>query len=165
MTLAALLGGAVWLGAPDGVSRAATAALAAGSVAMVIAGLALRLPVLVAPAAALLGVGYTVARVADGGAVDLHAPLLASGLLLTCELAYWAHELRTTSPDEPGMAPRHVAWLALLGIGAYLTGLAVLALTDLVRVEGVAIEALGAAAAAAVIAGLVLVARAGQRAA
>ena len=72
-------------------------------------------------------------------------------LLLVCELGYWAHELRTTSPDEPGARPRHVAWLALLGIATFVPSVALLALSDLLRVEGIAVEAAGAAAAAGVI--------------
>jgi hypothetical protein len=78
-------------------------------------------------------------------------------LLLVCELGYWAHELRTTSPDEPGARAPHLAWLALLAVAVFLPGVALLTVADLLRVEGIAVEALGAAAVAA-IAGLVLLA-------
>ncbi len=127
------------------------------------AALLLRAPLLVAPAAAALGAAYAVSRAVDGGALDLQAPVVGVALLLVCELGYWAHELRTTSPDEPGARPRHVAWLALLGIATFVPGVALLALSDLLRVEGIAVEAAGAAAAAALIGAMLVLANTGRR--
>ena len=118
-----------------------------------------RAPVLVAPAAAALGAAYAVARAIDGGAPDLQAPLVGVALLITCELAYWAHELRMTAPDEPGARARRLAWLATLGVVSLLPGVALLGLADLVRIEGIAVEAVGTLSAAALVLGLVLVAR------
>jgi hypothetical protein len=143
----------------------AAALVGAAGVAVLAGGLALSRPVLVAPAAALLGAAYATGRVAEGGPADLQAPLVAAALLVTCELAYWSHELRTTSPDEPGALPRRVSWLALLAVGAYLCGVLVLALADLVRLDGIAIEVVGVAAAAVLAGGLVVLARRGQPAA
>ncbi len=140
------------------------AALGAGGVVALGVGLILRTPVLVAPAAALLGGAYALSLAVDGEAPDRQAPLVGVALLLVCELGFWAHELQTTSPDEPGSRSRHVAWLALLAAGALLPGFALLALADLLRFEGIAVEVLGAAAAAAAIAGLIALTRGGRRA-
>jgi hypothetical protein len=85
--------------------------------------------------------------VVDGDRLDRGAPLVGALLLLICELGYWSHELRTTSPDELGARARHVAWLCLLGLGTLVAGVALEIAAELARVEGVAIDAVGAAAA------------------
>jgi hypothetical protein len=156
--LAAAAAAGTALAASDGAAGLAAALIGTPAVLLLAAALVLRAPVLVAPSVALLGAAYAVGRVVDGGAVDLHAPLLGAALLLGCELAYWSHELRTTSPDEPGALHRRVAWLAVLGVCAYLAGLALLALADLVRVEGIAVETLGVLAAAGMVAGAIVLA-------
>jgi hypothetical protein len=109
------------------------------------AGLAL--PALVVPGTALAGAAYAILLAADAGGLDRNAPVVAAALILSCELAYWADELRTTSADEDGARARRVAWLATLTLLALLLGASLLALADLARVEGVAVELLGAAAA------------------
>lgn len=116
-------------------------------------------PGLVAPAAAALGAGYAVVVAADGGPLDLAAPLVAVALLLVCELAYWSHELRVTSPDEPGARALHAAWLALLALCSLVPGAALLVLAGAARVSGVGVEAAGALAAGAAVAAIVLLAR------
>jgi hypothetical protein len=116
-------------------------------------------PALVAPAAAALGAGYAVVVAANGGSLDLAAPLVAVALLLTCELAYWSHELRSTSPDEPGARALHAAWLALLALGSLVPGAALLVLAGVAQVSGIAVEAAGALAAAAAVAAVVTLAR------
>ena len=161
--LAAATAGLVAAGASGSLATGA-AALGSGGVVALGLGLLLRTPVLVAPAAALLGSAYALTLAVDGEAADPQAPLVGVALLLTCELGFWAHELQTTSPDEPGSHSRHVAWLALLAAAALLPGFALLALADLLQVEGIAVEFLGATAAAAGIAGLIVLARGGQRA-
>jgi len=102
---------------------------------------------LVAAPVALVGGAYAAALAIDGSGVDLTAPLVAAGLLLTCELAFWAHELRTTSPDEPGGRSAHAAWLSLLTLGALAVGAGLVTLVDVARTDGIAVELLGAAAA------------------
>jgi hypothetical protein len=155
----ALTAAAVALRADDGVAAAAAAGLGLAGSALVAAGATARRPVLVAPGAGLVGGAYALVTVVDGGPLDLHAPLVGAALLLACELALWAHELRATSPDEPGAAPRRVGWLALLCVGAYLAGVAVLAAADLVRAEGLAIDGIGVLAAGAVVAAIVVLSR------
>jgi len=116
-------------------------------------------PSLVAPAAAALGAGYAVVVAANGGSLDLAAPLVAVALLLVCELAYWSHELRATSPDEPGARALHAAWLALLALGSLVPGAALLVLAGAAQVSGIAVETAGALAAVAAVAAVVMLAR------
>ncbi len=97
----------------------------------------------------MLGAAYALAVVADGGPLDRGAPLTAAGLLLVCELGYWSHELRTTSPDEPGALARHVAWLCILVLGTSAAGVALVVVSELARLEGVAIDVAGGVAAIA----------------
>ena len=106
-----------------------------------------------------MGAAYAIALVADGDGVDLQAPLVGAALLIVCELGYWSHELRATAPDEPGARSARVAWLALLGAISILPGVALLAAADLVRVEGIAVEAVGALAAGGLLVGLVALTR------
>jgi hypothetical protein len=157
--LVAVTAAGVTLATDDPVAQAAAATLGALATAILGTALVARRPSLVAPAAGLLGTAYAVSIVADGGPPDLEAPLTAAALLLGCELGYWSHELRTTAPDEPGARARRLAWLGVLGALAILPGAVVLAVADLVRVEGIAIETVGTLAACALVLGLVLVAR------
>lgn len=132
---------------------------AAGAVVLAVALLG-GWPGLVAPAAAALGAGYAVVVAAEGGPLDLSAPLVAVALLLVCELAYWSHELRVTSPDEPGARALHAAWLALLALGSLVPCTALLVLAGAAPVSGIAVEAAGTLAAAAAVAAVVMLARA-----
>jgi hypothetical protein len=135
---------------------------AAGTLCLLVAGLAL--PGLVAPGAVLVGLGYGILLTVDGGRLDRDAALVAAALLLACELSLWAHELRTTSPDEPGGRMRRLSWLVVLVLLALGLCACFLALVDLARVEGIAVETLGVAAAAAAFVLLWRVARdAGRR--
>jgi hypothetical protein len=127
-------------------------------VLLLAAAMLARVPVLVAPAAAALGAAYAV-TVARDASPDLEAPLAGVALLIVCELGYWVQELRTTAPDEPGAAARHLAWIGVLGVAGFLPGVVLLALPDVLRVEGIAVEAAGALAIAALLAGLLLLAR------
>jgi hypothetical protein len=124
-------------------------ALGALATAALIVGLLVRLPVVVGACAVALGSGYALVVVVDGDGIDRGAPLVGALLLLVCELGYWSHELRTTSPDEPGARARHVAWLCALVLGTLAAGVALEVIAELVRVEGVATDVLGAAAAVA----------------
>lgn len=132
-----------------------------GAVCAVVLAAALlaRWPALVAPAAATLGAAYAVVVAANGGSLDLAAPLVAVALLLVCELAYWSHELHATSPDEPGARALHAAWLALLALGSLVPGAALLVLAGAARISGIAVEAAGALAAGAAVMAVVMLAR------
>lgn len=111
--------------------------------------------VLALPAAA-----YGALLVIDDPPLDGRAATLAAALVVTAGLADWSIELRTTSPDEPGGRWRRLAWIAVAGITTVALCGALLAGVDLVRAEGIAVEALGALAALAAVALLVALARA-----
>jgi hypothetical protein len=130
----------------DAASLTAGIAGAAGVLLLALV-LLLGLVQLVSAPAALVGGAYAAALAIDGSTVDLAAPLVAAGLLLACELAFWAHELRTTSPDEPGGRSSHAAWLSLLTLGALVVGAGLVTLVDVARTDGIAVEIVGAAAA------------------
>lgn len=124
---------------------------------------ALPLALLWAPAltavVALPGAAYATLLVLDDPPLDGRAALLAAGLVVTAGLADWSLELRTTSPDEPGGRWTRLAWIAVGGLATVAVCGAMLAAVDLVRAEGVAVQALGAVAALAALALLVALAR------
>jgi hypothetical protein len=149
---------AIAIGAPEPARSGAAITLGAISLLLLAVGLVARTALLVAPAAAMLGAAYATTLSGDV-ASDLDAPLVAVALLLMCELAYRAHEVQTTSPDEPGAHARHLAWLGVLGLAALLPGVALLALADLLRVGGIPAEAVGVVAIAVLVGGLLWLAR------
>lgn len=140
-------------------ARVTATALGTSGVVVLAVVLLLGLPRLVVAAAALVGGAYAASLAIGEGGVDLAAPLVGAGLLLSCELAFWAHDIRATSPDEPGLRGLHAAWLSLLTLGTLAVGAALVTLVDVARVDGIAIEALGAAAALGVAAVLLVSAR------
>jgi polyferredoxin len=85
------------------------------------------------------------------------APLFAAGLFVTAELAYWSLEERERVQTEPGTVLRRFAFVALLALGALIVAMLVLAVVDAVEAKGLALDVVGAAAAAAVLFVVVLV--------
>ncbi|MEO5632389.1 hypothetical protein [Gaiella sp.] len=67
--------------------------------------------------------------------------------------------MRPAATEDAGAATRRVAFVALMTLLTLGVGSAMLALVDLLRTGGIAIEAVGVAAAAGVIGLLVLAAR------
>jgi len=128
-------------------ARTTAAILGAGGVVVLVVVLVAGLPLLVVAAAALVGGAYAASLAIGAAGTDTAAPLVAAGLLLSCELAFWSHELRTSSPDEPGLRFLRVAWLSLLALGALGVGAGLVTLVDVARLDGAAVEAVGAAAA------------------
>lgn len=104
----------------------------------------------------LLGGAYAVYLVVDDVPLDPSAPVLAAGLFMSAELAYWSLEERESFRGEPGETLRRIAVLAGLGAAALLASGALLALADIAATRGLAIDLVGATAAAAVL-GLVTV--------
>lgn len=110
------------------------------------AALALRTPGLIAPAVVLLGGEYAGLFLVRTGTVDVRAPLYGALFLLVAELAFAALELRAGTPD-PGLLARRAAILAALALGGVLLGAVVLAAATLPVRGGLALEAVGVAAA------------------
>jgi hypothetical protein len=123
--------------------------LALGLAGALLTALALAQAVLLGLALATSGAAYGLILAVDDPPLDARAAGVAAGLLIVGELVGWSRELRATTRDEPGGAWRRPAWIASLGIGALLLVWALLALVDLARVEGLAVEAIGAACALA----------------
>ena len=139
----------------QGVSfRVATVALVALVAALVLGWSAL-IP------ASIVGVGgvYAAQPAIHDARLDTAAPVFAAGLLVTAELAYWSLEERERVRGDAGAGLRHAAFVAVLGVTALLTASVLLALADALRAEGLAVDLLGAAAAAAALFAVALMAR------
>ncbi len=125
-----------------------------------VAGIVLGWSPLVPVAAALTGGLYAAELALADAPLDVAAPAVAAGLLLCTELAYWSREERTRWLGHVGDGLRRAAFVALLGVAAFLVAMVLLALVDAVRARGLALDLLGAVATAAVLATLLVVARA-----
>lgn len=116
---------------------------------------------LVPLALALAGGAYAAQLAADDAPLDAAAPLVAAGLLVAAELAYWSLEEREHVSGDPGQGLRHLAYVAALGVVALVVGALLLALVDEVHVRGLALDVAGAFAAAAALT-VILVAASGR---
>ena len=117
-------------------------------VALLAAGLVLRWPSAVTAGLALVGAAYGIALAVESRPVDRAAPVVAAVLLLAAELAWWSLELRERIAAEAGSHLRRIAFLLTLALCALALGGALLAVVDVVHVDGLAILLLGAAGAA-----------------
>jgi hypothetical protein len=124
-------------------------------VAAIVLGWAPLVPVAAALAGGLYGVELAIAD----APLDVAAPAVAAALLLSAELAYWSLEERTRWRGEAGESVRRAALVLLLGAGALLVSALMLALVDAVRARGLALDLVGAVAAATVLAVVLAVAR------
>ena len=142
------LGAAVWLGVAASADAAALVAIL-GLVGAALTGAAVVLPIVLGPALAALGSAYVALLLIDEPPLDTRAAGVAAALVVIGELVGWTRELGGATRDEPGNAWRRPAWIAGAGIGALGLAWVLLAVADLARVEGLAIEAVGAVAALA----------------
>jgi hypothetical protein len=108
---------------------------------------------------ALLGAAYALILVIDEPPLDGRAAVVGALLLAIGELAHLSIESRPVVTDEAGSIARRLALVAMLTLGALALGAAMLALVDLLRTGGLAIEAVGVAAAAGAVGLLALGAR------
>jgi hypothetical protein len=106
-----------------------------------------------------VGGWYGLQLAVDDAPLDLAAPLVAAGLVVTAELAYWSLEERERVDGEPGQTLRRLAYLLAVALGTFVVAGLLLTLVDGVRAGGLAIDLLGAAAAATVLAAVVLLTR------
>ncbi len=120
-------------------------------------------PALVPVSLVLLGGVYGMQLAVDDAPLDAAVVLVAAGLVVTAELAYWSLEERERVKTEPGEAFRRLALVAVLGLGALAVAALPLALVDVVRARGLAVDILGALAATAVLVAVVLAARGSGR--
>ncbi len=149
VAVAVALGLAVWL-ALVASDDAAAPVLALGVTGALLAAAAVVWPVAARPRARDASASaYAVLLAVDEPPLDVRVAGVAACLLVVGELVGWAHELWATTPDEPGGEWRRPTWIAAAGVGALLLVWGLLAIVDLARVEGLAVEAVGAACALA----------------
>jgi hypothetical protein len=137
--------------------------LAALAIAALGAAIALGWPVLVPASLVIVGGVYAAQLAVDDAGIDANAAPFAAGLYLTAELAYWSLEERAMLNGEPGEGLRRLAIVAMLGIAAFVVAVVLVALADVVRARGLALDLLGAAAAASALLAVLLAARDGGR--
>jgi hypothetical protein len=128
-----------------------------------VAALVLEQPWLIPVSLVSLGGLYGVQLAVDDVALDSAAALVAAGLLVAAELAYWSLEERERVKGEPGESLRRLAFVSLFGLVALVVSALLLGLVDAVGTAGLAVDLLGAAAAAAALLAVVFAARARER--
>jgi hypothetical protein len=129
------------------------AMIGAVGVAVLAAALVLRIPALVSPALALLGAEYAALFLVRGDTLDVRAPLYGAAFLVVAELGFTALELRAGRP-EPGLVPRRAAMIVGAAAAGVIVGLIVLAAAATPLNGGIGLEAVGIAAAVALVAAL-----------
>lgn len=144
------LGLAGWL-ALAASSTAAAPVLLAGVAGSVLTGAAVVWPVTLGPALAASCGAYAILLVIDDPGLDTRAAGVAAALLVVGELTGWSRELSGPTRDEPGGAWRRPVWIAGAAVGALALAWTLLAVADLTRLEGLAIEGVGALAALAAV--------------
>jgi hypothetical protein len=150
----------VWLDSGAGSTAARpVAGLGAAAAVLLVATLVVRRAEGIAAALLLLGAAYAVTLVLDDPPLDARAAIVGAALLAIGELAHLSLGARSAVTEEAGAAAHRIARIAFLVLGAMALGAAVLALADLLRTGGIAIEVVGVAAALAAVGLLVLAAR------
>ena len=119
--------------------------------AMLLAALALRAAALVPWAVALTGGEYAASLALAGGGIDPLAPLYAGMLFVLAETAYWA-TVRETVRAERTVTIRRLSTVLVSAGVAVLAAAMLLVQADVPLDRGIALEALGVAAAAATLA-------------
>jgi len=107
----------------------------------------------------LVGGAYAAELAIDDATLDLAAPLVAVGLVLAAELAYWSLDERVRTTGDPGEGLRRAALVALGAAATLVLGAALLALVDEIRARGLALDLIGVLAAVAVVVTVVVAAR------
>ena len=102
---------------------------------------------------------YAAELAVDDAPIDVAAPAVAVGLFVVAELAYWSLDERQRLPGDPGDGLRRATFVALLGVGAFVVAVVLLALADGISARGLALDVVGAAAAVTALATIALLAR------
>jgi hypothetical protein len=116
-------------------------------------------PLLIPLAVALVGAGYAGELVVADAALDIAAPVVAVGLFLAAELAYWSLDERIKTAGDPGQSMRRTALVALTAAAIFVVSSALLALADEIRARGLALDLIGAVAAVGVLVAVLATAR------
>lgn len=133
--------------------RAAIVVLGLGAlaVAVLVVGVTLAIPSALASALAGLGAVWTVAAWSRGGDTPDGTIVAAAAIYLAAELGYWSLELAAV-PDEPELAARRLAGLAIRAAGALALAALLVAALGLPAGGGLGLEAVGVAAAVGLVA-------------
>jgi hypothetical protein len=157
-----------------GGSLAAAAVLRAGgheilllsgggvALAVLLAGLLLRWSAALAVGVALLGAQQATRLALGPETVDEATPLVATGLLLVAELAWWSVEPRVPAWAQGGVLARRLGTLVLSCAGALFVSALVVVAGGAPVSGGTALELVGVVAAAGALAVVALVARRGS---
>ncbi len=143
----------------DDALQAVGARVCAIAFVALVAAVVLGYSFLVPAAAALVGGLYGVELAIADAPLDVAAPAVAAGLLVAVELAYWSIEERERWKGDPGEGLRHASFVAVVAVGAFLAATAILAVIDVVRARGLAVDLLGALAAASVLVAILVFGR------
>jgi len=135
--------------------------LAGGGVALAVllAGLILRWSAALAVGVALLGAQQATRLALGPEAVDEATPLIATGLLLVAELAWWSVEPRVPAWWQLGVLARRLGTLVLTCVAALAVSAVVVVAAGAPVNGGTLLELVGVLAAAAALALLAAVAR------
>jgi hypothetical protein len=136
-------------------------ALGAGSVVLLVYGLALASPPAIVAALAGVAGSWSVSAWTRGSGAPGGTVLAAAGIFVAAELAYWSLE-QVSVPDEAELVARRAAGLAVRGAVALTLVSFALAALDLHAGGGLLLEAVGVVAALGLLALVLVLARAGQ---
>ena len=142
------VGLAVWLALVSS-DDAAPPVLVLGLIGALLTAAAVEWPTLLVLALAVSGSAYGLHLGIDEPPLDVRVAGVAACLVVVGELVGWAQELWSTTHDEAGGEWRRPTWIAATGAGSLLLVWGLLAIVDVARVEGLAVEAVGAACALA----------------
>jgi len=134
-------------------------AVGGAALAVLLVGLLLRWSAALAVGVAVLGAQQATRLALGSEAVDEATPLVATGLLLVAELAWWSVEPRVPAWGEVGVLARRVWTLVLTCAGALVVSAVVVVAAGAPVNGGTVLELLGVVAAAAALALVAAVAR------
>ncbi len=140
-------------------ARLPAGALGAFAVLILVVSLAVPVRALIPVTLALLGASYATILVIDDPTLDMRAAVVGAALLAIGELAHLAIEARSAVVDGADTTARRVGSIAIMVLVALVVGGGLMALVDLARTGGLAIEALGVAAAVGAVGLLALATR------
>ncbi len=133
--------------------------LGASALAMLLAGLLLRWSAALAVGIGLLGVQQAIRLELGPDKLDAWTPLVAGGLLLAAELAWWSVEPRVPAWSPPGVGARRPATVLFACVAATVVAAVVVVAAGARVSGGVGLELAGVVAAIGALAVVVWVAR------
>jgi hypothetical protein len=139
----------------------AVIALGGGAVLLLVYGLAAPSPPALVGALVGIAASWSLSAWTRGSGAPGGTILVATGIFVAAELAYWSLE-QVSVPDEPELFARRAAGLALRAVGALALVSFALAALGLNAGGGLLLEGVGATAVVGLVALVFLLARAGH---